>query len=40
MPQEYDSIMQALKGPKKTLLDRDDPVNALADEAESLFRRE
>ena len=40
IPQEYDEIIQALKGPKRALVDRDDPVSALADEVESLFRRE
>jgi len=40
LPQEYDAIVAALKGPKRTLADRDDPISALADEVESLFRRE
>jgi hypothetical protein len=37
---EYDVILDLLKGNKRSLMDRDDPVIALADEAESLFRRE
>ena len=38
--QEHDAILQLLKGPKKNLLDRDDPITALSNEVESLFRRE
>lgn len=37
---EYDTIIELLKGPKRGLMDRADPVSAVADDIESLFRRE
>jgi hypothetical protein len=37
---EYEVILDLLKSTKRSLMERDDPVIAVADETESLFRRE